>query len=58
VLLLVEQFAISSNLVSGFHLPYMVFMPSKAVNNTVVHANIRAMPCLRNMQVLKLLTLR
>jgi len=58
VLLLVEQFTISINLVSVFQLRYMVFLPSKAVNNTVMHTKIRAMPCLRNMQVLKLLTLR
>ena len=41
---LVEQFAISINLVSVFHLRYMVFLPSKAVNNTVMHAEIRAIP--------------
>jgi len=44
VLLLVEQFAISMNVVSLFHLRYMLFLPSKAVNNTVMHAKIRAMP--------------
>jgi len=42
--LLVEQFAISINLVSVFYLQYMVFLPRKAVNNTVMHAKIRAMP--------------
>jgi uncharacterized membrane protein len=57
VLLLVEQFAISMNLVFVFHLPYMVFLPSKAVNNTVVHAKFRVMPSLRNIKVLKLLML-
>jgi len=31
------------NLVSVFHLRYMVFLPSKADNNTVMHAKIRAM---------------
>jgi len=41
---LVEQFAISINLVSVFHLQYMVLLPRKAVNNTVMHAKIRAMP--------------
>ena len=56
-LLLVEQFAISINLVSVFHLQYMEFLPRKAVNNTVMHAKISTMPSLRNMQVLKLLTL-
>jgi len=44
VFLLVEQFAISMNMVSVFHLRYMVFLPSKAVNNTVMHAKIHAMP--------------
>jgi len=34
----------------------MVFLPRKAVNNTVMHRKIRAMPWLRNMQVLKLFT--
>jgi len=43
-LLLVEQFAISVNLVSEFHLRYMVFLPGMAVNNTVMRAKIRAMP--------------
>ena len=43
-LLHVEQFAISINLVSVFHLQYMVFLPSKVVINTVMHANIRTMP--------------
>jgi len=56
-LLLVEQFAISINLVSVFHLQYMVFLPSKAFNDTVMQAKLRAKPCLRNMQVLKLLML-
>ena len=56
-LLLVEQFAISINLVSVFLLQYIVFLPRQAVNNTVMHAKIRAIPYIRNMQVLKLLTL-
>jgi hypothetical protein len=43
-LLLVEQFAISSKLVSVFHLQYMVFLPGKAVNNAVMHAKICVMP--------------
>jgi len=43
-LLLIEQFAISINLVCVFHIRYMVFLPRKAVNNTVMHAKIRAMP--------------
>jgi len=43
-LLLVEQFAISINLVSVFHVQYIVFLPRQAVNNTVMHAKIRAMP--------------
>ena len=43
-LLLVEQFAISINLVSVFHPQYSVFLHRKAVNNTVMHAKIRAMP--------------
>jgi hypothetical protein len=43
-LLLVEQFAISINLVSVVHLQYMVFLPRKEVNNIVMHAKIRAMP--------------
>jgi hypothetical protein len=43
-LLLVEQFAISNNLVSVFHLQYIVFLPRKVVNNSVMHAKIRAMP--------------
>jgi len=42
--LLVEQFAILINLVSVFHLQYKVFLAKKAVNNTVMHAKIRAMP--------------
>jgi hypothetical protein len=57
-LLLVEQFAISIDLVSVFHLQYMVFLPTKAVNNTVMHAKIRKMPRLPTIHVLKLLTLR
>ena len=43
-LLLVEQFAISINLVSVFHLRYKVFLRSKAVDNTVMHTKIRAIP--------------
>jgi len=43
VLLLVEQFAISDNLVFVFHLQCMVFLPSKAVNNAVMQAKIHAM---------------
>jgi len=43
-LVLVEQFAISINLVSVFHLQYMVFLSRKAVDNTVMQAKIRAMP--------------
>jgi len=43
-LLLVEQFAISINLVSVFHLQYMVLLPREAVNDTVMHTKIRAMP--------------
>jgi hypothetical protein len=42
--LLVEQFAISINLVSVFRLRYMVFLPSKAVNNAGMHAKTHAMP--------------
>jgi hypothetical protein len=57
VVLLVEQFAISINFVSVFHLQYMVFWPPKVVSNTVMHATIRAMPWLQIMQVLKLLML-
>jgi hypothetical protein len=44
VLLPVEQFAISINLVSVFHIQYMVFLPSKVVNNTVRKAKLHAMP--------------
>ena len=44
MLVLVEQFAISINLVFVFHLLYMVFLHSKAVDNTVMDAKIRAMP--------------
>jgi len=58
VLLLVKQFAISIDLVSVFHLRYMVLLSRKVVNNTVMHAKIRAIPWLRNMEVLKLLMLR
>jgi hypothetical protein len=57
VLLLVEQFAISINLVSVVHFWYMVFLPSKAFNITGVHTKVRVMPWLRNIQVQKLLTL-
>jgi len=42
--LLVGQFAISINLVSVFHLQSMVVLPSKAVDDTVMHAKIHAMP--------------
>jgi hypothetical protein len=42
--LLVEQFAISINMVSVFHLQYIVFLLRKAVINTVMHAKIRVMP--------------
>jgi hypothetical protein len=38
-------------------LMYMVFLLSKAVNNTVMRVKIRAMSWLQNMQVLTLLTL-
>jgi hypothetical protein len=44
VLLLVEQFVILINLVSVFHLPYMVFFPSKVAINAVMQAKICGMP--------------
>jgi len=43
-LLLVEQFAILINLVSLFHLHYMVFVPRKVMNDPVTHWKICAMP--------------
>jgi len=46
------------NLVCVFHLQYMVVLPSKVVNNTIMHTKICTMPWLRNMQVRELLTLR
>jgi hypothetical protein len=58
VLLLIEQLAILINLVLVFHLRYMVFLASMAVNNMVMHRKFHAMPRLQNMEVLKLLTLR
>ena len=44
VLLLVEECVISIDLVFVFYLRYMLFLPSKAVINTVTHAKICAMP--------------
>jgi hypothetical protein len=43
-LLRVEELAVSISLVLVFHLRYMLFLPSKIVNNSVMHAKIRAMP--------------
>jgi hypothetical protein len=42
--LLIEQLAISINLVIVFHLRYMVFLRRKVVNISVMHAKFRVMP--------------
>jgi len=46
------------NLVSVFHLWYMVFLPIQVVNNTIMRVEIHVMPWVRNMHHQKLWTLR
>jgi len=51
------QLSIPINLESVFYISSIVFLPIRAVNNSVMNVKICAMPWLPNMQQLKLLTL-
>ena len=51
------QLAISINLESVFYLWYIVYLSVTAVNNSIMNAEISAMPCLPSMQQPKLLML-
>jgi len=51
------QLAISINLELVIYLWYIVYLPIRVGNNSVINSKIRAMPWLRNIQQLNLLTL-